>query len=61
MLAALCTAYGLALLTVFVTNAERGVPLYTFGAFWLYVLLVPILAPVTLVWGLVAALRTRAQ
>ncbi len=61
MLAAMCTAYGLALLTVSVTNAERGVPLYTFGALWTYVLLVPAVAPATVIWGLIAAITVRTR
>lgn len=59
MLSALCTAYGLALLTAYLTSAERGVPLNTFGVFWLYVLLVPVLAPATVFWGLAQAMTRR--
>ena len=60
MLSALTTAYGMALLTVFAPEG-RGVPLYTFGTLWLYLLLVLPLTPVTLAWGLASAIARRGQ
>ena len=60
MISALTTAYGVALLTVFAPEG-RGVPLYTFGTLWLYLLLVLPLTPVTLAWGLVSASARRGH
>ena len=60
MLSALTTAYGVALLTVFAPEG-RGVPLYTFGTLWLYLLLVLPLAPVTLAWGVASAIGRRSR
>ena len=61
MLAALCTAYGLALLSAVVTPWERGVPLYSFGTFWLYLLCVLPLTPLTLAWGVASAVARSGQ
>lgn len=61
MLAALCTAYGLALLSMVVTPLERGVPLYSFGTFWLYLLFVLPLTPVTLAWGVASAIARHGR
>lgn len=60
MISALTTAYGVALLTVFAPEG-RGVPLYTFGTLWLYLLLVLPLTPVTLAWGLVSVSARRGH
>lgn len=57
--AATATAYGAALLT-WAGGFERGFPLSSFGAGWIYILVAPVLGLVSLVWGVVAALRRRS-
>jgi len=54
-LAAVATAYGLAMLTMLANNFERGLPLTSFGGFYLYLLCAPTLGPLTVVWGVIAA------